>query len=532
MDDLSEYKGLYLQTGKEYVQLMNADLLKLEKNPADKEAIAGIFDSAHSLKSQSAAMGYQTTGLLCHIVEDIFFEIKEERLILTHELADHLFSAFDGLKSSLETIEKENKEVDMSEQTETLKKLTGVNTAGVGKSQRNSETELAPTSPIVNKDSQEKENEKSIENSPSEPKTETKTIAVKVERLDEIMNLMEELLVYRLHLKKITHDMEDEALKAYYNATSKITDDLQYKIMQVRTIPLKVIFDHYPRAIRDVARIEEKEAELKIVGEDLELDRSIVDKLDEPLIHLLRNAVSHGIEKSGTITLSALREKEYAAISVKDDGVGIDWQKLAEKANVETKDEVVLKKLLFSGISTAEKVTQVSGRGVGLGVVKKMVESFGGRIEVLTEKGKGTTFTIKLPLTLAVTKTLLVKVGHETYAIPAVAIDRSLKIKRTDMKKTANQEVFVLDKQEIPLLRLSDRLGMKNPLAEMTEGVLAVIVESGDEKIGLIVDKIMEASEVIIKPVPAIIKMNTLFSGTTILGDGKAAFIINTQGLV
>lgn len=509
VDDLSQYKDLYLQTSREYLQSLNTALLKLEKKPADKEAIEEIFRSAHSLKGQSVAMGYEATGSLCHTVEDIFYEIREGRMKLTPELADLLFASFDSLTASIDKIEKEGKELDLLSQTGKLKGLTGVKTVGTGKSERGASSQISVRSAPI------------------------KTIDVKVEQLDEMMNLMEELLVSRLRLRQLTNKLKNEELQNYSDQSEKILEALQFQIMKARTVPVKLVFDHFPRAIRDLARKEKKQVEFKVEGEDLELDRTIVDRLDEPLIHLLRNAVSHGIEKSGTISLSAKREKDYAVISVKDNGRGVDWQAIAKKAGVTTDDPTALKKLLFSGVSTAKKVTQVSGRGVGLQVVKKMVDSFGGSIDVSSEKGKGTTLTLKLPLTLAIAKAILVQVGQEKYAIPALAIDRSIKLPAAEIKKTADQEAFVLDEHEIPLLRLADAFGLAVREEEkQPKNLLAVIVGIEDERVGLVVDEIVETLEIIIKPVPEVLKDNRAFAGTTILGDGKAALILNPAGLI
>lgn len=529
-EDLSQYKDLYLETAKGYLQSLNNSLLILEKNPNEHEAIEEIFRSAHSLKSQSAAMGYEKTGFLCHAVEDVFFEIKENRMKVSPELADVLFAAFDSLKKSIDHIESENSEIDVSSQVEILKKMTGIKTEGSGKSIRNDATSV-PTPPTPSQTLEEKKEVqiKEVQSSqvPISNGSLIKTIPVKVEQLDEMMNLLEELLVYRLRLKKLVKELKSDELRSYQDQSDKITEALWFQIMKARAVPVKMVFDHFPRAVRDLAREENKQIELTMTGGDLEIDRTIVDRLDEPLIHLIRNAVSHGIEKSGTIKLVARREKEYAVVEVIDDGMGIDWDAVKAKSKTDEKD---LKKVLFSGISTSEKVTQVSGRGVGLGVVKKNVEEFGGSIDVASQKGKGTTFTLRFPLSLAVTKTLIVQVGSERYAIPVGSVDRSLQINTTDLRKTADQDVFVLEGGEIPLLYLADKFGVEKK--ELKNQLLVIIVWINDERVGLVADEIIEVSQMIIKPVPEIMKGNKAFAGTAILGDGQATLLINPQGLL
>jgi two-component system chemotaxis sensor kinase CheA len=312
--------------------------------------------------------------------------------------------------------------------------------------------------------------------------------------------------------------------------------------MKARAVPVSLVFDHFPRAIRDLARAENKQVELVIAGGDLELDRTIVDRLDEPLIHLLRNAVSHGIKDAGTITLTARRQKDYAEISVADNGQGIDWGRVAQKAGLpagETNSRT-LKEALFSGISTSEIVTQISGRGVGLTAIKKMVDNFGGSIDVSSELGKGATFAIKLPLTLAIAKALIVIVDQQRFAIPTLAIERIVHIPKDSVKKIAEQEVFVLGESEIPLIRLSTKLASLHvrppsasnvPLEEPTD-YLAVIVGEDMQQTGLIVDTVQETSDIVIKPVPEVLKDVTGFAGVTILSDGKTALILNIQELL
>ncbi len=553
MSDLTQYKDLYIQTSREYLQSLNEKLLLLEKNPKEKESIDEIFRSAHSLKSQSAAMGYINTGFLCHTIEDVFYEIKEGKMELTKELADILFLSFDSLTNSIDHIERENAELNLSYQAESLKKITGVKTEGAGKSNRDQETggqvsvvsdqlsdgQISDSRQDATANENPKTNEPKSDNPKSEDrklKTEIKTISVKTEILDDMMNLLEEILVQRIKVKKIvSDDKNNKEMQDYFHESQKLIDALQNKVMQARAVPLSLVFDHFTRAVRDLARAENKDIELKILGGDLELDRTIVDRLDEPLIHLLRNAVSHGIDKKGVITISAKREKEYCLISVTDDGIGIEWDKVKTKSGAKNATDKELKDLLFSGISTSNQITQISGRGVGLTVVKQMVQSFGGNIDVASEKGKGTSFTLKLPLTLAIAKALLVQVGEENYAIPTLLIDRIIKLHTSSIKKTADQEAFVLDEIEVPLMRIAKQLSMitnrvenqNAPIAQDT--VLAVVIENRNEKVGLIVDRVTEAADIVMKPVPDLLKHVTMFSGTTILNNGRTALILNPQ---
>lgn len=516
-DDLNQYKDLYLETSHEYLQTLNNSLLKLEKAPGDPEAIAEVFRSAHSLKSQSAAMGYHQTGFLCHAVEDVFFEVKEGRLQVTPELSDVLFAAFDTLTAALAQIAAGREEPDTTAHVEALKKLTGVTTEGAGASRREAGARAVGASAVESA-------------SPDAVASQIKTIPVKVEQLDEIVELLGELLVQGLVLKKLSRELNSRDLADYQGRLEKLTEALQFAVMSVRAVPMKMVFDHFPRAVRDLARTEQKQVELIMEGEQIELDRTIVERLDEPLIHIIRNAVSHGIGPAGTIRLSARREKDYVVVEVADDGRGVDWPAVAKKAGVETTDPDTLKNLLFSGISTSQAVTQVSGRGVGLGVVKKTIEEFGGSIDVASESGHGTTFIIKLPLTLAVLRALLVRVGQERYAVPVSLVDRSVKLAPARIKGSAKREFFVLDESEVPLIRLANKFQVSS--TDSATGNVAVVAVVDGERVGLLVDDVIETAEIVVKPVPAMLRGNPAFAGVTILGDGQIALIVNPQGLM
>lgn len=524
-----EYKDLYLETAREYIQSLNKNLLILEKSPKDIDATSEIFRSAHSLKSQSGALGFSNTGFLCHVIEDVFYEIKQGKKDLNSNLADLLFKAFDSLESSINSIEKDSKEIDVLEVANSLKEATGVETVGAGKSFRDdnlTENETLETKKVNIE----------ITNPPASFNITSpiiKTINVKVEQLDEMMNLLEQLLVARLKLKRILALYKLETLNDYYDEISSVIDDLHFQILKARLVPLKKIFEHYPRAIRDLGKELNKQVEIEILGADLEIDRSIVDRLDEPIIHLLRNSVSHGILKEGRVEIEAKKENDNLILSIKDNGRGIDWESIKNKTNLSTSDPILLKKALFSGISTAKDVSVVSGRGVGLQVVEKMVQSVGGSIDIESIKDKGTTFILKLPLSLAVVKALLVKVGKEKYALPSSLIDRSINLDKSQINKIADQEIFIWDEHRVPLIRLQEKFKLASQeLDSKDHNLLTLLVSAGDEKLGLVVDDVVETLEIIVKPIPEILKTDKAFSGTTILGDGNTTLILNPQGLI
>ena len=536
-DDWSQFQDLYVQTAREYVKSLNDSLLRLEKNPQDNEAIEEIFRSSHSLKGQSAVMRYDNTAYLCHTIEDIFYEIRKKRMQFRPEVADLLFTAFDSLGKAIDLIEKEKKDTDHTDIIEKLKKLTGVKTEGIGKSIR--EDEQKPEQLVTeNKVPATPKNELPSDKTSIDDKTQVtqlKIIPVNVEKIDEVLNIMGEILIQRIRLIGMFRKTENNEIKDFFSQMEKNLDNLQRLIMKMRTLPIKFAFDFLPRAARDLARKQGKEIDIVIEGDNLELDRTIVERLEEPLVHLLRNSVDHGIDKKGTIKIKALREGEFAEVCIEDTGKGIDWGKISQITNIPLSDKNKLKDALFSGISTSEKVTEVSGRGVGLKAVKKNVEDFNGSIDVVSEGGKGTTFFLRFPLTLAIIKTLLIQSGQEYYMIPTGVIDRTLEIDQSLIKKNADQEVFVLEEEDVPLIKLSEKLNHKNQKEKTTiqnRRIQTVVVKIGGEKIGLAVDKIVEVSDTLLKPVPDILKGNNMFFGTTILSNGKSALIINPEGII
>lgn len=564
MSELSQYKDLYLQTSREYLQSLNDSLLILEKDQHDKAAIDEIFRSAHSLKSQSAAMGYEKTGFLCHTVEDIFYEIKQDRLELTSELADILFKAFDDLTHSIDSIESSDAETDLTSQAEALKQQTGVTTTGAGKSVRsdqagpNSEQPETPTqrqpAPSVPDDTQMQPASvadvaesapqpiavpANASNQAEQTSLKVKTITLPVEQLDAIMDIVEEITIQRLQIQTSLTQFAPPEVIDRYNATTKLMQSLQYEVMKTRLIPVSVVFDHFPRAVRDLARAENKQVELIIADDHLAIDRAIVERLDEPIIHLLRNAVSHGIDKTGTIIITTEKEREWALITIHDDGQGIDWDKLrAANRQAGGNPDIPQADLIFSGISTAETVTNISGRGVGMKAVKETIESFGGQIEVQSVRGEGTAFILKFPLSLAISKVLMIKIGQTQYALPTSSVERIINLPAEDLKSSAHQEVFVLGKTEIPLIRLEQKLGL--PIENLPESdtstkpseLLIVIARINDEPVGLLIDRMIDTIDIVVKALPPALKGNRLFNGTTILESGQTALIINPQALV
>ena len=384
------------------------------------------------------------------------------------------------------------------------------------------------------------------------------TVRVDIEKLDVLMNLVSELIIAKNGLVSASHVEGDEAAALNQSFTEQIeylervTTNLHESVMKVRMMPIESVFSRFPRMIRDLNKKLGKKMELYMSGEDTELDRTVIDEIGDPIMHLLRNSADHGLESAeirkergksevGSIFLDAFQEGNNVVIEVRDDGNGIDTEKVKakavekgtitqEQADVMTDKEAI--DLLFRpSFSTAEKVTDVSGRGVGLDVVKSKIEALGGDVEVKTKYGEGSTFSIRLPLTLAIIQALMVKLGDEKYAISLGSIETIEDIPVSDIKYVHAKEVIHLRGNVIPLIRLRDLLDVPGE-PEESENITVVVVRKGDKHAGLVVDSLIGQMEIVIKSLGKYIRINKMISGATILGDGSVALIIDANTLV
>lgn len=384
------------------------------------------------------------------------------------------------------------------------------------------------------------------------------TVRVDIEKLDVLMNLVSELIIAKNGLVSASHVEGDEAAALNQSFTEQIeylervTTNLHESVMKVRMMPIESVFSRFPRMIRDLNKKLGKKMELYMSGEDTELDRTVIDEIGDPIMHLLRNSADHGLESAeirkergksevGSIFLDAFQEGNNVVIEVRDDGNGIDTEKVKakavekgtitqEQADVMTDKEAI--DLLFRpSFSTAEKVTDVSGRGVGLDVVKSKIEALGGDVEVKTKYGEGSTFSIRLPLTLAIIQALMVKLGDEKYAISLGSIETIEDIPVSDIKYVHAKEVIHLRGNVIPLIRLRDLLDVPGE-PEESENITVVVVRKGDKQAGFVVDSLIGQMEIVIKSLGKYIRINKMISGATILGDGSVALIIDANTLV
>lgn len=391
-------------------------------------------------------------------------------------------------------------------------------------------------------------------------KVASRSVRVDIDKLDVLMNLVSELIIAKNALVSVSsaEGATDLSSNSTFNENieylERVTTNLHESVMKVRMVPIESVVNRFPRMIRDLNRKLNKKMELYMTGEDTELDRTVIDELGDPLMHLLRNSADHGLESNeervrlgkpevGSIYLDAYQDGNNVTIEVRDDGAGINIEKVKNKAiekgtiteqQAETMSEKDFIDLLFRpSFSTADKISDVSGRGVGLDVVKTKIESLGGSIEAKTVKGEGSTFTIQLPLTLAIIQALMVEVGKEKYAIPLGNIDTIEDISLDEIKLVQSKEVIHLRGSVIPIVRMNEVLEMEEYERDPeSRSMVVVVVKKGDQRLGLGVDNLLGQQETVIKSMGHHITNAKLFSGATILGDGEVALILDTNTLV
>lgn len=396
----------------------------------------------------------------------------------------------------------------------------------------------------------------------AEPKKQTpakpvvnRTVRVDIEKLDSLMNLVSELIIAKNSLVSVSSQEQTDVNSAFNEQIEyleSVTTNLHESVMKVRMVPIESVVTKFPRMIRDLSKKLDKKMELYMTGEETELDRTVVDQIGDPLMHLLRNSADHGLESAevraqrgkpavGSIFLNAYQEGNTVVIEVGDDGNGIDVEAVKQKAidrgtvtaeqAANMSDKEIIDLLFLPSFSTAQKVTDVSGRGVGLDVVKSMIESLSGEVEVKSKLGEGSTWTIRLPLTLAIIQALMVVVGEEKYAISLGSIQTLEDVPTSDVKLVQNKEVIHLRGTVIPLIRLNEVLDVeRKPTDE--ENLIVVIVKKGDRLAGLVIDELIGQQEIVIKSLGRYIRQCKFISGATILGDGEIALILDANTLI
>jgi two-component system, chemotaxis family, sensor kinase CheA len=531
----------------------NEDILEkqdFEFNEYDKNVIKQAKEKDYSvlkvevtlykdciLKSARAFLVYKTLEDIGEVVKSVptVEELEQEHFESSFTIMIVTRKSSEEIKKMVESV-SEIESVHVSELDEELK--------SVNEDSKQKENGLQEVT-VINK-AEKSEDAKSIKDEEKANRKVHQSVRVDIERLDKFMNLVGELVIHRTRLEQISSSLKMGELHETLEQVGRITSDLQDLVMKVRMLPVERVFNRFPRLVRDLAQELNKDIDIIIQGEDTELDRTVIDEIGEPLVHLIRNAADHGIEPAeeriksgknakGTIKLVAYQEGNKAVIRVDDDGKGLPVEKIKKKAqsigiDTDGMSDSDIKNIIFmQGFSTADKVSDVSGRGVGMDVVKTKITSIGGTIDVISEEGKGSSFIIRLPLTLSIIQALLVKVAEETLAISLGFIDRVINIDINDIKKTNNKEVIIHRGNVIPIIRVSRKLNL--PEDDSKEKFI-VIVNVGEKTVGLLVDGLFGQQEIVIKSMGKTLQNLKEYVGATILGDGLVTLILDVAALV
>ena len=704
--DTSQYLDIFVDETKEHIQVLSDQIMVLEKEPDNSDAIAEIFRSAHSLKGMAGTMGFKRMQRLTHDMENVFSAVREGKMKVNDSLVDTLFRGLDAIQEYLDLIQETSDEGDNDNEA-IINELNQFLNGGGGEAPAAPAATSAPAATasaaatateesaetnakakfhdiklseveehaikkafddnmnvfgatvyiqescllkaaraflvfkaleeigeiiISNPSVQEIEDEKfdfdfslifltketesevraAIQNvseiedvvieaideskaeepkKADEPKKEeapksaapaaaataaapaakqdaskakgkgkpvvSRSVRVDIEKLDSLMNQVSELIIAKNGLVSMSAtDKRDSGDMSAFNEQIEylgtVTTNLHETVMKVRMVPIESTVQKFPRMIRDLSKKLDKKMELYMTGEDTELDRTVVDEIGDPLMHLLRNSADHGLESNeervrlgkpevGSIFLDAYQEGNNVVIEVRDDGAGINVEKVKKKMverglvpadQIDTiTDKEAIATLFSPSFSTADKVSDVSGRGVGLDVVKTNIESLGGTIECKTERGAGSSFTIRLPLTLAIVQALMVELGTEKYAIPLGSIQTIEEVTKDDIRYVQSKEVISLRGTVIPLIRLDTLLDVPEREAN-NDNIVIVIVRKADKLAGLVVDGLIGQQEIVIKSIGKYISTPKLISGSTILGDGEVALILDANVLL
>ncbi|WP_293253140.1 MULTISPECIES: chemotaxis protein CheW [unclassified Microcoleus] len=589
----------FLIEGYEYLNKIEEDLVALEKNDSDTEVMNRIYRGLHTIKGNSGFLGVEKLESVAHAGENLLSLLRDRTLTMTPDITSALLSTIDAVRSHMEALETTGEESPLAH-TELLDRLLQLQESG-GTASELSPSAIAIESTATTPEVAIEEPEKSeltrehlyadallsIEqlvipsatNSTNQQvnaadtegdkfKISDTAIRVDVGLLDKLMNLVGELVLCRNQILEFANTQtantqNDDTLKSVSGRLNLVTSELQEGVMKTRMQPIRTIWNKFPRVVRDTAFSLGKQVQLEMEGEETELDKTLIEAIANPLTHLVRNCLDHGIETSevraakgkpafGKLLLRAYHESGQVNIEISDDGGGIDPERIKSKAvqkgmfsavdAAKMSDREALNLIFMPSFSTAEKITNISGRGVGMDVVQTHIEKISGTIDVQSQVGKGTTFKLKIPLTLAIIPTLIITTGGSRYAIPQVNLLELMRLEGEQIKKIEmfhGTPVYRLRGRLLPLIYLNRELQLETGIVEngkksqfdTDEALNIVVVQATDKPFGLVVDAINDTQEIVVKPLGKQLKSLACFAGATIMGDGKVALILDVHGI-
>ena len=538
-----ELVSIYLEDAREQLAVLDDVLLRIERDGGRPEHVASVLGPLHTLKGNSGMIGLTAVKDYVHRLEEVFGRGRDGAIAFDAETLDRLFEGASALRGAIEAAcGPERLQPELGPAQDALGALLeqALPAAGAAKPAA-AEAASAPAAEPKPADAGHAASRSSM-------------VRVDFAKLDHLLNLVGELIVHRTKLHELARRIAEalpgvgpELLESVHRVESASTQ-LQETVMDVRMVPVRHVFERFPRLVRDLARQQGKQVELVLQGEDTRVDKAVIDELGEPLVHLIRNAVDHGIElpadrrrrgkpETGTLLLSAAQESNQVVITLVDDGRGIDAASVRRRAvergliaaDEALSDREAIQLIFTEGFSTASTVTDVSGRGVGLDVVVKSMERLNALVEAETIPGAGTKFTLQLPLTLAIITVLMVDVGDEVYALPSGAVVESLRYAKKDLVRMNGRDTLRVRDRIVPFVHLAELFGRGG---SSSESAYAVIVGRGEKRLGLSVDRLRGQQDVVIKALDAVVSnAHVGIAGATILGDGRVVLILDFSTL-
>lgn len=542
--DMSQYRDLFVSESRGHIQVFNELIVRLEDNAADTAAVDELFRHAHSLKGMAATMEYQAVAELAHGMEGLLSRVRSGEIGFAAPLADLLLEGSDSLGAMVSAIEAGAERLPDS--ADLAQRLAGFSAADA----------MAPpqpaVSPVAAPEADDRDQAATAPDHQPRQSDSFKSVRVKTETLDRLVNITGELITTRYRLADRALHSEGGGLDEPLNRLSMLLRELRDEVFQARMLPFSFVADRFPRLVRDLSRKQGKDILFQVDGKEIELDRGILEEISEPLVHILRNAVDHGMETPeqriaagkpglGTIRIAVTRDKECVNIVVADDGRGMDPGRLADKAvekgmlsreqaDAMTRHEALM--LVCSpGFSTAETVSDISGRGVGMDAVRVAVQALGGVLAIESDVGLGSRFLLRLPISVSIIPALLVECGPLTIGFPVNAVKRTTELGNGDMTVDGGESFFSLDGRQIPLKSLNRLLGQPSA-SDAGAPVPTVVIDAGGMVAGLAVDRLLGQREIFVKPLG--IPMNRIkgLTGGSIMGDGRIVYVMDASALL
>lgn len=556
-DEMEEIISEFIAEAEESLEKIDPMFVELETRGYDKDILNEIFRGMHTLKGAAGFLGFQQMVDITHRAESIMKRLRDGEIALSKELMDVILKSVDALRLLIHHIKlKDGIEEDISDilreldsSLELAARGGEAKTEAVGQKIEDEmlrlEHELKPKSqsqPVGEQAAKEKEV--------------VSTLRVDVSRIDKAMDLAGEIVLVRNRLLNLASKLEfkysgDPQVDSLIETTGfldRMTSDLQLAVMKMRMQPIQKVFGKFPRMVRDMSRTLGKDIDLEVFGEDTEVDKTVIENIGDPLVHIIRNSIDHAIEipeerqikgkpKKGRIILSAYQKGTQIVIEVSDDGKGIDVESVKRKAlgkcliteeeAQRMSDDAAINLIFLPGFSTKDVSTELSGRGVGMDVVKTNVAKLNGYVEVITKKDIGSTFRISLPLTLAIIYAMMVRIGGEIYAIPQTMIEETIKVKNSDIKDVTGQKALTVRGSVMPLFQMSEFLGLRGISEVGGDNIYTLVAMVGDRRFCISVDELLGQEEIVIKTLNGIDSEECGIMGATITGDGKVVLILD-----